>query len=115
MLGANNRMKKNKDFRFVYRHGKNIASRYVAMVFVKSRNADKLLVGFSVSKKVANAVGRNKVMLLMRVYVLKHINDRQCVYRIIFIGRFVAKDASYEKIGNDIHKLLKKAKLITAK
>lgn len=111
MLGEKNRLKKNRDFRFVYRRGKNTAQKRVAMTYLKSRTADELLIGFSVSRKVAKAHERNRIKRLMRENVRPLLGDIKLGHRIVFTARNAAKDSSYDKIGSDIKKLLKKAKL----
>ncbi len=111
MLGAKNRLSKNRDFRFIYRRGKNIAQKRVAMVYVKSRGNDELLIGFSVSRKVAKAVERNRIKRLMRENTRLIIDEIIPGHRIIFIARAAANSSSYDEIGSDIKKLLKKAGL----
>jgi ribonuclease P protein component len=112
MLGEKYRLSKNRDFRFIYRRGKNIAQKRVAMVYIKSRAKDELLIGFSVGRKVANAVGRNRIKRLMRENIRLMIDDIKPGHRIIFIARGAAFGADYEQIGRDIKRLLSRAGLL---
>ena len=57
------RLRKNGQFRYVYKKGKGVACREMAVGYVR---APKLLVGFAVSKKVGNAVTRNRVKRRLR-------------------------------------------------
>ncbi len=57
------RLRKNGQFRYVYRKGKGSAAREISLAFVR---APRLLVGFSVSKKIGNAVVRNRVKRRLR-------------------------------------------------
>lgn len=50
-------LKKNKEFAYVHRKGASCAGRYLVLVYVKNRMG--LRLGFSVSKKLGNAVRRN--------------------------------------------------------
>ena len=93
MLGEKFRLKKNRDFKFVYRRGKNAAQTRVAATYVKSRVKDELLIGFSVSRKVAKAHERNRIKRLMRENVRLLIDDIKPGYRIIFTARNAAKDS----------------------
>ena len=52
------RLRKNSQFRYVYRKGKGAACREMSIGFIRG---PKLLVGFAVSKKIGNAVTRNQV------------------------------------------------------
>lgn len=114
MLGAKNRLQKNRDFRYIYRHGKNFSTRSVAMTYIKSRNKNELLIGFSASRKVANAVGRNKIKRMMRENVRLMMDDIIPGHRIIFIARKGANGSCYSQIGNDIKELLSRAGLVCA-
>ena len=53
-------LKKNKDFKFVYDHGKSYANRYLVMYVLKN-NSDKIRIGIQVSKNVGNSVIRHRV------------------------------------------------------
>ena len=57
------RLRKNGQFRYVYRKGKGGACRELALGYVKS---PKMLVGFAVSKKIGNAVERNRSRRVIR-------------------------------------------------
>ena len=53
-------LKKDSDFRKVYKHGKSFANRNLVMYMLDNKS-DSTRVGISVSKKVGNAINRNKV------------------------------------------------------
>ena len=57
------RLQKNKAFQYVYHRGRSAACRDLVMLVAKGRG---MKVGFSVSKKVGNAVTRNKVKRRLR-------------------------------------------------
>jgi ribonuclease P protein component len=57
------RIRTNGHFRYVYRKGKRASGPLMVAYYVK---AGRLQAGFSVSKKVGNAVVRNRVKRLMR-------------------------------------------------
>jgi len=57
------RLRKNKQFQYVYHRGKSCACREMVLLYVRSPH---LQVGFSVSRKVGNSVVRNRVKRRLR-------------------------------------------------
>lgn len=58
-------LKKNEDFRYVYRNGKVRANRYLVMYVVENNRAINRL-GISASKKIGNSVVRHHFYRLVR-------------------------------------------------
>ena len=87
-------LKKNHDFKNVYKIGKSYANKYLIMyVLENEKNCNRL--GISVSKKVGNSVVRHRLTRLIREsYRLKE-EKFQCGYDIIVIARVSAKGKSY--------------------
>ncbi|MCK5130338.1 MAG: ribonuclease P protein component [Clostridiales bacterium] len=115
MLGLKYRLSKNRDFRYIYRRGKNHAAQTVAMTYIKSRNTDELLIGFTASRKVAKAVERNRIKRMMREHIRHMMQDISPGHRIIFTARKSANGSSYANIGKDLEHLLVKANLFSKK
>jgi len=67
------RLKRRASFAYVYRKGERSAARDLLLLSARSREG--LKIGLSVSKKVGNAVTRNRVKRLLREAV-KRIEDR---------------------------------------
>ena len=59
-------LKKNFQFRHVYQKGKSIANRHLVLYMVKNGTHDHNRLGISVSKKVGNAVQRNRSRRVIR-------------------------------------------------
>lgn len=57
------RLRKNKQFQYVYHRGKSSAAREIVLLHAKSA---RLQVGFSVSRKVGNSVVRNRTKRRLR-------------------------------------------------
>ncbi len=108
------RLQQNRDFRTVFLHGTSVANRYYVLYILKRRKAEATKVGFSVSKKVGNAVVRNRTKRLLRESLRLHVHHFNCGYFLVVIAR---KDAPCLKTLTDVDKqiviLLKRAKLCT--
>lgn len=65
MMKFSESLKKNRDFKFVYQHGKSYANRYLVM-YVLGNGSDQNRLGISVSKKVGNSVIRHHITRLIR-------------------------------------------------
>lgn len=103
-------LKKNNEFRNVYRKGKSFANKYLVMYVLKNGNnkADKGYIGISVSRKVGNSVVRSRITRLIREsYRLNEMNIKRG-FSIVIIARMPAKGTGYEDICSSFLKLLKK-------
>jgi len=98
------RIRKNKQFHYVYRKGKGAGAKEMSLIYVR---AAKLQVGFSVSKKVGNAVVRNRVKRRMReCFRLQMHTLKNGFY--VFTARPEAANASYQQLEKTMHYLLRR-------
>ena len=99
-------LKKNKEFRYVYNKGASVADKYLVLITVKNRMGTR--VGFSVSKRIGNAVCRNHVKRLLRECARRLLpRDEQKSY--LFIARSAAANASYQRLYRSMEELLLRA------
>ena len=98
------RLQKNRAFQYVYRRGHSVACRDLVMLAAKGR---ELKVGFSVSKKVGNAVTRNRVKRRLRECFRPYLGDVKPGLYII-VARPSAAEATFQSLQRDVHYLLKK-------
>ncbi len=98
------RLQKNRAFQYVYRRGHSVACRDLVMLFARGR---ELKVGFSVSKKVGNAVVRNKTKRRLRECFRPHLGDVKTGLYVI-VARPSAAKATFQSLERDIRYLLKK-------
>lgn len=100
-------LKKNYEFRIVYRKGKSLANRYL-VVYKYRNNKSNNRIGISVSKKVGNSVVRSRVTRLIREsYRLNEEFIEKEGWDFVVIARSSAKGASYEEISKSLINLLK--------
>lgn len=107
------RLQQNRDFRTVFLHGNSVANRYYVLYVLRRRKGEATQVGFSVSKKVGNAVVRNRTKRLLRESLRQHVHHFERGFFLVVIAR---KEAPCLKMLSDVDKqvalLLKKAKLL---
>ncbi len=111
MLKKNNRLKKKKEFNFIYKKGEVFYSKFIAMYVHKTKLKDKK-VGFSVSNKVGNSVVRHKVKRklseIVRLNLQKLPNNNY-----IFVAKQGCENLDYFTLQEHFFNLLKKAKFIS--
>ncbi len=106
-------LKKDADFRKVYKKGKSFANRLL-VVYILKNNLDISRMGISVSKKVGKSIVRNKVRRLIREnFRLTSMDDKiKTGYDIVFIARVAAKDSDFQSIQKSMLHLLKKSNML---
>ncbi len=106
------RLRRNGDFRYVFGRGSSVANRYYVVYVVKKDPRTVSRVGFSVSKKVGNAVVRNRVKRILREVMRFQIQHFKNGFDLVVIARKQASELSLEGVNREICKLLIKAKLL---
>lgn len=104
-------LKKNNDFRVIYRKGRSVANKYLVLYRYNNYKAINR-VGISVSKKVGNSVIRSRVTRLIKEsYRLREEKISAPGWDFVIIARTHTKGASYEQISNALEHLMKQCKL----
>lgn len=71
MVRRRSRLSRSREYDRVFRHGRSVANRYLVLYYferpeVENEPAARCRVGFSVSKRLGNAVERNRVKRILR-------------------------------------------------
>ncbi len=101
-------LKKNAQFKYVYRRGTSSGSKEMVLLYTRSNT---LKIGFSVGKKIGGAVVRNRVKRRLRAAVDPMI-PRMKNGLYIFIARNPATDADFTNLCRSVIYMLKKQNLL---
>lgn len=111
------RLKKNNEFRMVYKRGKSLANNLLVLYTYNNRsnknsnNEFYNKIGVSVSKKVGNSVVRSRSKrLIMESYRLNEASIKKG-FDFIFIARTNMKGKSFKDVEKAMKNLFKKAGL----
>ncbi|MBN2815310.1 MAG: ribonuclease P protein component [Campylobacterales bacterium] len=109
-LGGFNTLKLHREFQYVYNKGKNQHSNSVVLFFLPQNGVSK--VGFTATKKLGNAVKRNRAKRRMRALFCEY-SDSLKNGSYVFVAKVGLFDSSYEDLQQDFKKVLKNAKSFT--
>ena len=103
-----NRIKANKDFALAIKNGQPLRSNSYN-IFIYKRELDRTRVGISVSKKVGNAVTRNRIKRQIRAMCDEIIDYNQQSLDIVIVVRSKFLEFSFQENKNMLCELFSKA------
>lgn len=108
-------LKKNSHFQRVYKKGQSKASKYLVVYWLDNKdNSSANRYGITVSKKIGNAVVRNKVKRRIKE-ILRKWDDNNYIklnLDIVIIARKPVVNLNYHQIKSDLKSLLYRCSLI---
>jgi ribonuclease P protein component len=108
MLKKEYRLRKNADFRKVYRSAKSVSTRYLVL-YPKARKGDGIRVGFSISKKVGKANVRNYYKRRLREIIRHNPHRIKPGYDLIILTRVPVTELEYHELEKNVKYLLRKS------
>lgn len=112
MLKKRLRLKKNKEFTYIYRKGSKLKGRY--FIIYALRGSKEMKIGFSLSKKVGNAVVRNLYKRRLHEIFKDLIPQMKLNHYVIVVSPYI-RDAGYQELKDDILTTLEKSDFIVLK
>lgn len=109
-------LKQNTDFRRAYGRGKSFSDPALVTYVLKNKNhAGICRMGITTSKKIGNAVERNRCRRIIRAAVREFEPQIKCGYDIVFVARSKTKYVKSTDISKIMYRQLSKAGVINEK
>ena len=105
-----NKLRKRKQFNWTFKNGQKVHSKYLTLVFCKTKSRD-FKVGFSVTKKIGKAVVRNRTKRRLREAVKLFEFNIQKKHTLVFVAKPEIVDVNFATIVGEVELLLKKSNI----
>ncbi len=107
MLKSENRIKKRKEFGYIYKHGLGVYSPNLVIMYTDNKYA-RVRIGLSVSKKVGKAYARNKVKRVLRSIMRLNIDKIKKGKNYIVVARPSVIELNYAELETELLQLFDK-------
>jgi ribonuclease P protein component len=98
-------LKSHKEFEYVYKKGHSAHSRSSVLFYLPKSGEKK--VGYTASKKVGNAVIRNRSKRRMRA-LFKEQQDALADGHYVYVAKAILNDTAFDTLRRDLKYLIKK-------
>ncbi|SDW76786.1 ribonuclease P protein component [Marinococcus luteus] len=113
-MKKHNRLKKNHEFSYIFAHGTSFANRQFVLYTLKKEEQVHYRAGLTVSKRMGNAVMRNRIKRYLRE-ALSELEPRiPGGYDLIVIARKPVADMDYHETKKSLTHVFKKAGLLNS-
>ncbi|WP_017725797.1 ribonuclease P protein component [Halalkalibacterium ligniniphilum] len=106
------RIKKNDEFSRVFNEGVSVANRQFVLYVLEKEGQEHFRIGLSVSKKLGNAVTRNRIKRLIRTVFQEEKEALLKGRDYVIIARKPAADLDYEQVKRSLLHVCKKARIL---
>ena len=111
-MNKRQRIKKDSEFQKVFKEGKSFANRQFIVYRYKKEGQEQFRIGLSVSKKVGNAVTRNRIKRYIRQAFLEMKDEVQQDMDYIIIARHQAAEIDFHETKKNLQHVLRIAKVL---
>lgn len=106
------RIARRSDFQLVYKYGKSTANRQFVLYTLKKQEVEHFRMGISVSKKVGNAVVRNRMRRVVKEIVRSLAPQIVPHYDMVIVVRKAALDMDFEQLRSSVIHVMRRASML---
>lgn len=106
------RIKKNKDFQAAFKKGRSFANRQFVVYVLQKEEQEAFRVGLSVSKKIGNAVTRNRIKRYIRQAVVELKERMATGVDYVIIARKPLAEMDFFEVKKSLEHVLKVGKVL---
>lgn len=106
------RIKSNKDFQTIFQKGRSFANRQFVVYSLLKEGQDNFRIGLSVSKKLGNAVTRNRIKRYIRQSILELKDQLESGNDYVIIARKPAAEMDFFAVKSSLIHVLKVGKVL---
>lgn len=114
-MNKRQRIKKNEEFQQVFKKGKSVANRQFVIYTYKKDEQPQFRIGLSVSKKIGNAVTRNRIKRYIRQAFFEMNEELQNDMDYIIIARHEAATLDFHETKKSLQHVLRLARVLKKK
>lgn len=111
-MNKHQRVKKNAEFQKIFKRGKSFANRQFVVYCFEKEGQEDFRLGLSVSKKIGNAVTRNRIKRYIRQAFLEMKDELKPNMDYVIIARHQAATMDFHESKKSLQHVLKIAKMI---
>jgi ribonuclease P protein component len=107
------RIKKNEQFQDVFKNRRSFANRQFVVYYLQKPDHDHFRFGLSVSKRIGNAVTRNRIKRYIKEVLNEFRDELLPDYDYVIIARKPVSTMNYHEIKSSLLHVLKRAKVLS--
>lgn len=98
-------LSKKSDFKQLSTHGKKIYKPFCTIVYLKNDNLN-LRLSFAASRRIGNAVIRNKIRRRLRAAMSQVLSETKCDVDMLIIPKTNSVDYDFKKVTSEFKKII---------